>query len=259
MRAWPAAILLILAAGCSVARLPEPDADHVLERVLRASVQVLVEHGSERLRTGSGVVIGQRAGQGGLDCVILTTAHTVTALPAGATVAMLFDRDAGTGARVPAQEVVAPRELRELDLALLRGRPERCAPTELGGVPTLGAPVWAVGFPWGRGLRLVGGIVSQVMFEELVDGRGPARLMIDASVASGVSGGGVFDARTGELLGLVEGFGTARVSFHGRSDGQYVDVPMPGETYVIAGPTIRHFLQRAGYVDILGPGTRAAR
>jgi hypothetical protein len=78
----------------------------------------------------------------------------------------------------------------------------------------------------------------------------PARLMIDASVASGASGGGVFDARNGHLLGLVEGLGTARVAVDTPSN-QYIDVPMPGETYVIPVPTIRQFLEHAGYSDPL--------
>ena len=76
----------------------------------------------------------------------------------------------------------------------------------------------------------------------------PARLMIDASVASGASGGGVFDARNAQLLGLVEGLGTARVALD-KPASQYIDVPMPGETYVIAVPTIRQFLRNAGYGD----------
>lgn len=39
--------------------------------------------------------------------------------------------------------------------------------------------------------------------------------MVDASVSYGASGGGVFDARTGGLIGLVEGYRTARVTSHG--------------------------------------------
>ena len=66
----------------------------------------------------------------------------------------------------------------------------------------------------------------------------------------GASGGGVYDERTGRLLGLVEGYRTARVSFNG--DAQYIDVPVPGETYVVPLADIRRFLMQADRKDLLG-------
>jgi S1-C subfamily serine protease len=251
MRRAAAALLLVpLLGGCSLADRSRSTRDENLGRALRASVQVLAERAGGRLRTGSGVVIGQRRGANGPDCVVLTTAHTVSDVPDGTTFRVVFDRDRGAGRAVPATAVTS-RLSRDLDLALLHGHARDCVAAPLGALPPLGADVWAVGFPWGRELRLARGVVSQHMREEQVAGHGPARLMIDASVASGVSGGGVFDARTGALLGIVEGFGTARVSFEGAPAQRYVSVPMPGETFVIATPTIRHFLAAAGYEDLL--------
>lgn len=224
--------------------------DDVLERALRASVQIVLEQAGERVRTGSGVVVASRSARHGTECLILTTAHVFSAIAPDTSVVVLFDRDRGPGVPVRA-ELVARQEVGALDLALLRADSAQCTPAQVGRMPRLGHPIWTVGFPWGRGLRLTGGVVSQVTFDERANGEAQARLMIDAPVASGASGGGVFDARTAHLLGLVEGLGTARVSF-GETSGQHIDVPMPGETYVIATSTIRRFLNNVGYGDVLG-------
>ena len=56
--------------------------------------------------------------------------------------------------------------------------------------------------------------------------------------------------RTGRLLGLVEGYRTARVSFSG--DAQSIDVPVPGETYVVPLADNRRFLIQANREDLLG-------
>lgn len=240
MRRRAALLVAVLLAGCSTPVAPQLTPDQVLERVLRASVQIVAEYAGDRVRSGSGVVVASRAGAQQSDCIVLTTAHTVSALPKGTRVQALFDRDRGPGVPVGG-ELLTHEKVGGPDLALLRTEPSLCSPILLGQLPRLGDPVWTVGFPWGRGLRLTGGVVSQVP---------PGRLMIDASVASGASGGGVFDARNAQLLGLVEGLGTARVALD-RPASQYVDVPMPGETYVIAVPTIRQFLQNTGYGEQL--------
>jgi S1-C subfamily serine protease len=239
MKGRAAVLASMLVTGCSTPIASQLTPDQVLERVLRASVQIVVEYAGDRVRSGSGVVVA-RAGTQRAECIVLTTAHTVSALPKETRVVALFDRDQGPGIPIRS-ELIAQTEVGGSDLALLRTEPPRCVSVELGQLPRLGDPVWTVGFPWGRGLRLTGGIVSQVP---------PGRLMIDASVASGASGGGVFDARTGRLLGLVEGLGTARVAVD-KPASQYIDVPMPGETYVIAVPTIRDFLRSAGYGEQL--------
>lgn len=252
-----AALVLILAAGCTAPVAPQLSPDQVLERVLRASVQIVAEHAGERIRSGSGVVVARRGGSQQTECIILTTAHAVSGLPKDTRVLSLFDRDRGPGVPVRA-ELLAQEEVGGLDLALLRSEPAQCVPIQLGRVPRLGDPVWTVGFPWGRGLRLTGGVVSQVLVDGLATKGAPARLMIDASVASGASGGGVFDARSALLLGLVEGLGTARVALDTPAS-RYIDVPMPGETYVIGVPTIHQFLKNAGYSDLLGSATSGLR
>jgi serine protease Do len=69
--------------------------------------------------------------------------------------------------------------------------------------------------------------------------------MIDASVSYGASGGGVFDAATGTLVGIVESYRTARVALPTQPE-KTLDLPVPGETTVVGAPAIRRFLETAG-------------
>src|SRR5262249_10109418 len=81
---------------------------------------------------------------------------------------------------------------------------------------------------------------------------GAPRLMVDASVSYGASGGGVYSAETGELVGIIEGYRTARVSFQVDNHPGQIDVPVPGETYVVSLAQIRRFLGETGHADLLG-------
>jgi hypothetical protein len=87
--------------------------------------------------------------------------------------------------------------------------------------------------------------------------------MVDASVSYGSSGGGVYDAGSGGLIGLVEGYRTARVTSQGSESPWYIDVPMPGHTLVTPLEDIKRFLADTGHGDLIegAPSTssRAAR
>jgi hypothetical protein len=146
----------------------------------------------------------------------------------------------------------------ELDLGLLRIETDHCVAARLGQPPALGDAIWVVAFPWGRSMTLVGGVVSQVNPEGGDDADASARLMVDASVSYGASGGGVFEAATGRLVGVVEGYRTARVSFKGDTALRYIDVPVPGETYVTPLADIRRFLGQAGHDKVVGDQPVAA-
>ena len=78
---------------------------------------------------------------------------------------------------------------------------------------------------------------------------GPAR-MVDASVSYGSSGGGVFDAHSGALIGIVESYRTATVAIPEAKD-RVLQVPVAGETTVIATPTILRFLVLSGLEGFL--------
>jgi S1-C subfamily serine protease len=131
------------------------------------------------------------------------------------------------------------------DLAIVEVE-DRVLPTaRLQDTVRLGDEVRVVAFPWGRRLTVVGGIVSQIAsLEGEVAVEGSAR-MIDASVSYGASGGGVFDAATGTLVGIVESYRTARVALPTQPE-KTLDLPVPGETTVVGAPAIRRFLETAG-------------
>jgi S1-C subfamily serine protease len=261
-RAVAAAGAAATAAGlgaCSAARPPEPVAvaappappsreavrEAVLQRILPSSVQIVVEHAEgQRLRTGSGVAIGV-ANPGAKGCFVLTAGHTVSGPVDHRQVFVIFGRDRGKYEKARAA-VVAHRDSPDLDLAVLQAESPQCEPAAAGSPPSLGTPVWVVGFPWGKSMTLASGVVSQVDSAQPRDEEEGARLMVDASVSYGISGGPVFDARSGRLIGIVEGYNTARVTPHGAAGNWYIDVPVPGQTVVTPLGDIRRFLTDAG-------------
>jgi hypothetical protein len=230
------------------ARRPDKD---VIQHVLESSVQVVLERNGDRFRTGSGVVIVATPDGTGSECLVLSSGHTFAGVKAGDEneTYVLLDRHQGIATKVRAH-LVARKESAQVDLALLRVRAPRCLPAPLGRPPALGDRIWIVGFPWGRQIRLISGIVSEVNLDEHGNLLAGASLVVDASVAYGMSGGGVFEAAAGRLVGLIEGYGTARVPFGQKPMLQYIDVPVPGETYVTSLATIEAFLQDSGQVNI---------
>ncbi|HWC03823.1 MAG TPA: serine protease [Methylomirabilota bacterium] len=254
-----AATGLLCAAGCAasaptipprVEPPPLPVNRDVVQHILRSSVQVVLERNGERFRTGSGVVIVATPDGTVSECLVLSSGHTFAGVKAGDEneTYVLFDRHQGGDARVRA-EVVARREGPTVDLALLRVQAPHCLPAALGQPPALGDRIWIVGFPWGRQIRLISGMVSEVNLDDGASIRTGPSLVVDASVAYGMSGGGVFDSATGRLVGLIEGYGTVRVPFGQRPTLQYIDVPVPGETYVTSLATIERFLQETGQLN----------
>jgi S1-C subfamily serine protease len=222
----------------------------ILGRILPTAVQIVVERDGTRLRSGSGVVIASRPSAGGSDCYVLTAGHVFTGLMDGE-IYTIHDRyRGGTGSRVRAT-LLAHRESGNLDAAVLKIQREAgCVEAGLGNPPALGDDVLALGFPWGKAMTLASGIVSQVPLEE-----SDSRLMIDASVSYGVSGGGVYDAG-GHLIGIVEGYRMAQVSYRGadtEAEPQFLQIPVPGETYVVPLSEIRGFLEEIGLTHVLSP------
>ena len=72
-------------------------------------------------------------------------------------------------------------------------------------------------------------MVSKVNLDDQGNPRLGSALVVDASVAYGMSGGGVLDAETGQLVGLIEGYGIARLPFGQKPTLQYIDVPSPAK------------------------------
>ncbi len=230
--------------GCATGSPQSPTRVEILGQIFRSSVQVVVERQGGIIRSGSGVMIGAESTSLGTHCLMLTSGHTLSRRAAADEVYALLGRHQATAVKARA-DVITIRDDTAVDLALLRVPTTDCFPARPGTFPALGDPIWIVAFPLGGNMTLAGGIVSQVS-----QGEGPSgpRFTVDASVSYGASGAGVFEAGSGRLLGLVEGFGTARVSFGGdASPSSYIDVPVPGMTYVTPIDRIRHFLRSAGH------------
>src|SRR5262245_45147987 len=122
-----------LVSGCAAMPFREPTREEVLDRILPASVQVLVEDGGRQVRAGSGVAIASRATADGRYCFVLTSGHLLsgTALSGGTRDVSGNGRDSGIIVRFgehdrrerksPAK-ILAWRDAGAMDLALLRTR-----------------------------------------------------------------------------------------------------------------------------------------
>jgi serine protease Do len=235
-----AGLLAVAAVGCAASVGRSKDA--VIQRILPCSVQVAAERGGNRVRAGSGVVV--HAESTPPSSLVLITQHTVKGLDD----VELYVAPGGRSRQRRAAVVVAVSP--EADLALLRVDGLALPAATVGSEGQLGADVWVVAYPWGRRLSVVSGVVSQVEppgDDELARG---ATIMIDASVSYGASGGGVFEATTGLLIGVVEGYRTARMNVRG-DPKLAVDFPVPGETNVVPARAIRRFLEASGYGSVL--------
>lgn len=229
-------------AGCA-APLARPK-DAVIQRILPCSVQVAAERAGTRLRAASGVVI--HAETDPPSSLVLATQHTLKGLDD----AEIYVAPGGRSRlRRPATVIaVSP----EADLALLRVEGVTWPAAVIGSEGRLGDDVWVVAYPWGRRLSVVSGVVSQVEPQGDADEARGATLMVDASVTYGASGGGVYEATTGRLIGVVEGYRTARMNVRG-DPKLVVDFPVPGGTNVVPARAIRRFLEDAGYGHLLAP------
>ena len=242
--------ICVLLGGCGIARLGEVDRADVLAHLLHSAVQIVLEHPEGRcFRTGSGVVIASRPTGRGVDCFVLTSGHTVAGAVGQKAIYLLFGRQRGEATKASAT-VVAHRETADLDVALLRAKSDDCVLARPGPARRLGESIWVVTFPWGRNTVLAGGIVSQLKGDGAADRGSDSRLMVDASVSYGSSGGG-YDARGGGLIGLVEGYRTARVTSQRSERSWYIDAPMPSQTLVTPLADIRRFLADTRHADLI--------
>jgi serine protease Do len=235
------ALILSLSAGCTITSFCRASREEVIRQIVPSSVQIVLERDGQRYRSGSGVAIVARPSPRGTECLVLTSGHTLSQRSDKDRILILFGRHHGAGSKAPAV-VVAHQDTAEMDLALLRATSGECVPGQFGSPPSLGDAIWVVAYPWGRNMTLVSGIVSQVNADQPGDRVAAPRLIVDASVSYGSSGGGVYDAEGG-LVGIVEGYRTARVAFDGTASPQYVNLPVPGETYVVPLADIRRFLR----------------
>ncbi|PWU25041.1 MAG: hypothetical protein C5B48_03290 [Candidatus Rokuibacteriota bacterium] len=236
-------LLLSLAVfGCAPAS-SVPERSDVIRRILPSAVQLRAEREGGARRAASGVVLASELPS--KRCWILTARHFLDTTTRQEIYVATPTRKGRVKAVVTA---VSP----DVDLAVIEVEGLSLPPVKLKPVVRLGDEVWVAAFPWGRQLTVVSGVVSQLRAEEgelAVEG---TIRMVDASVSYGASGGGVFDAETGALVGIVEGYRTANVSMPETPD-RVLQLPVAGETTVISARAIMDFLTAAGLADLMPP------
>jgi serine protease Do len=227
-----------------------------VQRVFPSAVRLQIAAGGQVVRSASGVAFARE----GDVTYVLTNAHVVE--PGAGWKAPLDLRVLISGAKEPlAGRIVTKGRVPDLDIAVVAVDSSSIPLAPLGGDDSLelGDDLVVIGAPFGKGLSVAAGIVSQVEYASSDGGgapRVPRSLKTDAAIGYGSSGGGVFDVPGGQLVGLVEGYRTARVAF-GKDEGYTFDVPMPGETFVAPAAKIRRFLSERGFGRLAGVATAA--
>jgi serine protease Do len=255
-----AAALLLAASpllGASPARAGNPRASTV-QRVFPSAVRVQIAAAGEVVRSASGIAFAKDGGR----TFVLTNAHVVER-PASWRDPVEVRVLPSDGGAARLAKISARGRVPDVDLAVLEVPGELpVTPLAADGALELGDDLVVIGAPFGKGLSVAAGIVSQVEYEfpeNATAARFPKALKTDAAIGYGSSGGGVFDVPGGQLIGLVEGYRTARVAF-GKDDQQYAfDVPMPGETFVAPAAKIRRFLGEHGLGNLAPEPTATAR
>jgi S1-C subfamily serine protease len=236
------AVTAVAVSGSGCAAHAPRDRRDVVHDMMAASVQLRAEREGGARRAASGVVIARDA----TGSWIVTTRHFLDP-----DVSQKISVAPATRPRRSISGEVVARSA-DSDLALIRVVGLDLAAARLKDMARLGDAVWVVAFPWGRRLTMVSGVVSQLGADSSDDAfEGPAS-MVDASVSYGASGGGVFDADTGELIALVESHRTARVSLPDARE-RSLEVPVPGETTVIPVTVIRRFLGTTPLAPLSSP------
>ena len=239
----------------------------VIDRIVDSSVKVAIERDGRRLTSASGVVIASRPADQGAEAIsyVLTAAHVLIGGNEATILVGFCGPHAARGKFVAT--LVSQGKPDTLDLALLRVAGIAVPPVGFleSGRVRLGKQILVVGFPEGERLGISGGIISQLPLSEVQNGipadRPEQRIVIDAAAPRGVSGGGVFDAETGGLIGIVQGHQTFSVAMKDQAQSYVLKFPVPGSTFVVPMAEIRPFLaskDAANEVTGLLPSTAQA-
>ena len=239
MRRGLAALAVVLVAGGCVSGSRAPDRGDLIRRILASTVQLRSEREGGIRRAASGVVVATDPGS--RRAWIITVRHFITPFKQQ----QVYVQLSGEETARPGVIVSVSAEDFDLDLAIVAVENLDVAPVRFKETVSLGDEVLIVAFPWGQRFTLVRGVVSQIASASGADlVIGPPR-MVDASVSYGSSGGGVFDARSGELIGIVESYRSAKVTIPEMAD-RALEVPVPGETTLIPAPAILDFVLASG-------------
>ena len=240
-RALAFGALALTAAGCA-SPPPLSRKGELVRRLVESTVQLWSERADGGRRAASAVVVA--ADPATRRVWVVTALHFLEPRTQSQEIVA---RRAGKQTTVPA--AIAHVDA-DADLAILEITGLDVVPVKLKPSAALGDNILLIAFPWGRRFTVVGGMVSQIT---PVDGslriEGPAR-MIDATVTHGSSGGGVFDAQSGELIGIVESYRTARIGVPGRAE-RPLEIPVAGETTLIPAPAIIALLATSGLEEFV--------
>ena len=232
--------LAVSSLGCA-SRSGASNREYVIRQILASTVQLRTQREGGGRRSASGIVLA--ADPGAQRSWIITTRHVLEPMVEQEVLLSTSGQRGLLKLRVAAVS-------QDSDLALLEADGIALSPVRLKALAKLGDDVWIVAFPWGRRRTVVGGVVSQLESSPEDSAlEGPAR-MVDASVSYGASGGGVFDAETGALLGVIESHRTARVGTGGTPE-RIIEIPVPGETTLISTAAIRRFVNSAGFASLI--------
>lgn len=234
---WFAIAVLGVGLGACVSTHQADSRTHVISQTLTSTVQLFDIRKDGAHRAGSGVVLGPARNPD--FTLVLTTKHLLT--PVIEQTVMVMDP---LWRKQVIAKIVAISD--EHDLALLEvGGDLTLTPVAFKDRARLGDPIWVVAFPWGRRRTIVSGVVSQIAWDEEQHTEVPIEgvvKLVDAPVSYGTSGGGVYDATTGALLGLVRGYRSAELAVPG-SESAVLKIPVAGETTVVSTEDIRRFLK----------------
>ena len=241
--------LLMLPAGSMAAQSQKTEKSKVVQKALRQSVRVEVMVSGKVARAASGVVIATESHTS----YVLTNQHVIQreGLSGNASFQVVVERPKLHRLRA---RVIAEGRVPDEDLALLaiEGEVLPAAPIASETQVDVGDDVVVIGAPYGRALSVSSGIVSQLEHDEQ-EPRMQRGMKTDAPIGYGASGGGVFEVPSGRLVGIVEGYRTAKIAFGGISNDDFsFDVPMPGETFLSPPSKIRGFLSRSGIGKLAG-------
>jgi len=226
------------ASPASPTATPAPPANRgdLIRGILASTVQLKSEHEAGVSRAASGVVVATHYPSRRM--WIATARHFLEP-----------SRPQQLYVRLPGQTSMAPATIAfisgDRDLAIIETEYADVAAARLKMTTTLGDEILLVSFPWGQRFTVVRGVVSQI---EAPAGELPVAgspRMVSATVSYGSSGGGVFDAQTGELVAIVESYRMAKVAIPEMKQ-RVLEVPVAGETTVIPAPLIARFLVESG-------------
>jgi hypothetical protein len=205
-----------------------------------ALAEVLVRRAGHVVARGSAVVVAAREEAGEVACYFLTAGHLVSlgGLAPDAELEVVVATD-GDGARAVPSQLLHHVDAEEADLAVLRAVGARCRPVRIGVAGTPAEDVWLAGFA-------VRGAVD--VWPGHVRDAGAVRWTVESPVSEGASGGGVFDARTGGLVGLIQGYWTARLVTVG---GPLTGEAQTGTAAVVPIGRVQALLRAWGLDDLL--------